>query len=386
MKFPGPGATLFIGMCLLEAFQPIPAVPQDTVPVRNPPTCEGCQVVLEHVVTLGEREGPGRVGRPSAMAVDSSGRYYVAHGDGGFAATRIWVFDKDGAFLRTIGRDGDGPGEYRLISRIDCLAGDTLVVFDTRLRRRTTLAPDDSVIATQPYQVSGFMNSSFLLDGRMVVNEHQRTPAGAGYPLQVVDREGQIVRPLGSVRPEYRLGEPYKYQRPTSVGADGATVWTIGRGDYLMELWDTTGNRLAALQREVEWFEPYVLGRDITPNGPPPLPAVGLFSADGAGRLWVAVRVPSDNWRAVMLADPDWEYNWGTVQKMRDWILEVVDAGTGDLIVSQDLPDIEATLFLGEDLLVAYREDEMGYPFLDLLRLRIAPTTSNPLHEERKQE
>jgi hypothetical protein len=377
---------LSTGLFLHAVLPPIPAVAQGIVPVRDPQTCPGCEILLELVVTLGERDGPGRVWRPSAMAVDSRENYYVAHGDGGFAATQIWVFDRDGAFTRTIGRDGEGPGEYRLISRIDVLPGDTLLVFDARLRRRTTLAPEGSVVATQSFQVGGFMNSSLLPDGRMVVNEHQSTPKGAGYPLQLVDREGRIVRPLGSVRPEYRPREPYRYQRPTSVGAAGGTAWTIGRGDYLMELWDTTGTRLAAFQREVEWFEPYVLGREVTPNGPPPLPAVGLFYADPVGLLWVAVRVPSNNWREVMLADPEWEYNWSTVEKMRDWIIEVVDAETGDLLVSQPLYDVEATLFCGGNLLVAYREDEKGYPFLDIFRLRIVPPERSPLQDGRKQE
>jgi hypothetical protein len=205
----------------------------------------------------------------------------------------------------------------------------------------------------------------------MVVNEHQKTPSGAGYPLQLVDLDGRIVRPLGAVLPEYLPNEPYRYQRPTSESAEGTTVWTIGRGDYLMELWDTTGNRLAALQRDVDWFEPYVRGRDPSPTGPPPLPAVGLFTADSLENLWIAVRVPSDNWREVMLSDPNWEYDWGTVQRMRDWILEVIDTRTGDLLASQRLEDVEAALFVGEDLLVAYREDGLGYPFLDVFQLQI---------------
>jgi hypothetical protein len=372
----GPSSPAFllvsIWLVLAGFFLPTDTAAQNEIVVRDPAACEGCEIRLEHVVTLGDREGPGRVWLPSAMALDSRGNYYVAHGDGGYGATQIWVFDQDGTFIRIIGRQGEGPGEYRSIARIDILPGDTLEIFDAGLRRRTTLSPDLTVVDTKSFQVGRFFNSSILADGRLVVNEHQNTPERAGYPLQLVDREGKIVRSLGAVRPEFRPGEESRFQRITSSSADGESVWSVGRGDYLMELWDTTGARLAVLRRDAEWFEPFlaVSGPDPTSSKPPP-PAVGLFMADSGGRLWMAVKIFSEDWREVLLADPDWATSFEALFNSRDWIIEVVDTETGELLVSQVFPDIEVGSFLGEDMLVSYRQDELGYPFLDVFRLRI---------------
>lgn len=60
--------------------------------------------------------------------------------DGGFAVleqvpAEIRVFDASGAFVRRIGREGDGPGEFRSPLGIAALAGDTLVVWDRGSRR-----------------------------------------------------------------------------------------------------------------------------------------------------------------------------------------------------------------------------------------------------------
>jgi sugar lactone lactonase YvrE len=53
-------------------------------------------------------EGPGMFGAVSSIAVDAGGRIYVLDGQ----AQEVRVFDRDGAYVRTIGRKGGGPGEF----------------------------------------------------------------------------------------------------------------------------------------------------------------------------------------------------------------------------------------------------------------------------------
>lgn len=238
--------------CASAAF-PKESTSQEVVPVRDPPTCGHCKVLLHHIVTLGEREGPGRVMPPTAMARDSEGDYLVAHGDGSPTAKQIWVFDSEGRFKETIGRDGEGPGEYRSIRRIDVLPGDTIEVFDSSLRRRTVLSPDGDVLSITPYQSASVQLSARLSDGWLVLNTHLQTPGRVGYPLQLLDDSGEIVRSFGSVDPDYRPREPVKYWRPVAAGRDKTTVWSVGYGDYLVEQWDTSGARLTAFQREATW-------------------------------------------------------------------------------------------------------------------------------------
>lgn len=56
--------------------------------------------------------------------------------------TMLRLFDRDGQLRRTVGGEGDGPGEFRRISDIDRYRGDSLVAFDSWLRRVTVLGPD----------------------------------------------------------------------------------------------------------------------------------------------------------------------------------------------------------------------------------------------------
>ncbi|MGQ0704123.1 MAG: 6-bladed beta-propeller [Gemmatimonadales bacterium] len=72
---------------------------------------------------------PGELINPQSVAVDEAGRIYVADQ----RPAVIKVFDAEGRFVRTIGRDGEGPGEFR-VAYIAAGFG-SLVVHDPRLAR-----------------------------------------------------------------------------------------------------------------------------------------------------------------------------------------------------------------------------------------------------------
>ena len=74
---------------------------------------------------------PGELINPSSMAVDGSGRVYVADQ----SPVVIKQYDSTGAFIRTIGREGEGPGEFR--AAYIALRGNRLMVHDPRLQRTT---------------------------------------------------------------------------------------------------------------------------------------------------------------------------------------------------------------------------------------------------------
>lgn len=73
------------------------------------------------------------------LVVDSKGFIYlVGHPD------QVTVLDPRGRLVRSIGRQGAGPGEFLGISSIDLAAGDTLLVYDIQLERLTAYAPGRS--------------------------------------------------------------------------------------------------------------------------------------------------------------------------------------------------------------------------------------------------
>ena len=90
---------------------------------------------LDQVVGEGN-EGDSTFGDVRGIAVDQSGRLYAV--DGQAAAVR--VFDDRGAFVRSLGRRGDGPGEFEVPQGVDVIGrrvfvydgdGSRVAVFDT---------------------------------------------------------------------------------------------------------------------------------------------------------------------------------------------------------------------------------------------------------------
>jgi len=62
----------------------------------------------------------------TGVAAGADGRIFVADGQ----ARTIYVFDAKGSVLDSIGREGEGPGEFRYLAGIELLPGDTLVTWD----------------------------------------------------------------------------------------------------------------------------------------------------------------------------------------------------------------------------------------------------------------
>lgn len=99
---------------------------------------------VEEVQRLGSLDGPhDAFVSPGPVEVDPEGRIHVL--DVGLPALRI--FDEDGRFLRQVGAQGDGPGEY-LSPAAFGLRGDSIWVSDARSGRLTVFGPDGGVVAT----------------------------------------------------------------------------------------------------------------------------------------------------------------------------------------------------------------------------------------------
>ena len=109
---------------------------------------------FERVLTLGGRDaGPEAfydVGRGKVDA-DSSGNLYVL--DTG--AKRVVVFDSEGRHLRTIGREGEGPGEIAVPLGFSVLPDGTVFVDDLGKGRLVGFAPDGSALDSEERVLPG---------------------------------------------------------------------------------------------------------------------------------------------------------------------------------------------------------------------------------------
>ncbi|MFC1733183.1 6-bladed beta-propeller, partial [candidate division KSB1 bacterium] len=100
------------------------------------------RVTLEFVQKIGELEGEDenyQFYRPAWIAKDSAGNIYVL--DTGNC--RIQVFNENGGYLRTIGRQGQGPGEFENPDYVYFDSEGNLYVAEPMNAKVVVLSPDD---------------------------------------------------------------------------------------------------------------------------------------------------------------------------------------------------------------------------------------------------
>ena len=128
----------------------------------------------------------------------------ILFAEGGSGALKF--FDSQGAFLRSLGRTGDGPGEFRSLYRVAELEDGRLAVLDPLLRRVTVFSADGGLEET--YQVFrrfdetgrrvdpyGFLADGTLVGLEMVEGEGVETHYG-DYPGSVLTYREPIVQPV----------------------------------------------------------------------------------------------------------------------------------------------------------------------------------------------
>lgn len=118
------------------------------VRVMNPgPTAwtdtNGWKLVLERTIQPKDGE-PGELANPFTVLRTSTGQYIV----GDLQPSTITLFGQDGRFLRTLGRRGEGPGEFRVA--LIGLFRDTLLIQDTKLHRVTLMTLDGKAVRSFP--------------------------------------------------------------------------------------------------------------------------------------------------------------------------------------------------------------------------------------------
>ncbi len=99
-----------------------------------------------------EREVGTRPGtelyRVTVARLLESGRLVIGNSGTG----ELLYVDESGEIAIRAGGEGDGPGEFRAITVIPAVRGDTIVVYDTRLGRLTTLDAAGELVDTRPLQ------------------------------------------------------------------------------------------------------------------------------------------------------------------------------------------------------------------------------------------
>jgi len=161
----------------------------------SPLPCATC-ISITQLVTLGDTTGPGTLNNLGAGVVrDASGRYWVGQ------VNCIKIFDRNGKFLATIGRSGQGPMEFGTARPLLVDSSGRVHVFDRSNMRVTVIGPDLSHVTD--YLAPGYVRSLVgITSGKYVASIWQSTASSLGEPLHLIEGE-HIVRSFGhSLRPE----------------------------------------------------------------------------------------------------------------------------------------------------------------------------------------
>ncbi|HEX7051085.1 MAG TPA: hypothetical protein VF188_12830 [Longimicrobiales bacterium] len=257
------------------------------------------------------------------LVVDARGNSYVDD----WTAHEVPVVDPSGGPVRVVGREGSGPGEFRVIGDVDILGGDELLVYDPELERITVFAPGtDSVLTliSVPYQPPGPQLTGIRAAGGadpMLVGVYT-----SAYDPRNVRERGRVVTvrtlSMTGMVVDSILTFPYKENLVhISDGGHGFSVTTkpFGRrgfirvgGDRIYYGWtDTVGVRTYSLRGEFAGgFKAAYERAEVTPadldqalqelderwarqalqeNPPESWPAFEDFVVDDRGRAWFGI-------------------------------------------------------------------------------------------------
>jgi hypothetical protein len=302
----------------------------DTTIVR---TIAGNLDSITHTLTLEWRTHESdaeqmNIGSISQMAVGRDGRVFMYDSQ----RSSLQMIDSAGKFLRSIGRRGEGPGEYRNVRGLTTLPDGRVALWDSQLSRITLFDPDSDArhmwqvtrrtfSTTEPSLLSDTAGFLYLIHPVTPRPEGQRT----GRPgLIRFDSHGTTIDSL--LPPDSDL--VVQQVNATSFGVNVAydvpyaprVVWTwsplgylvAGRSDrYAIDLIHPDG-RVVRIERdgdpppvekEVRESATARLTAEIVHVSPswrwngPPVPEIKPFfntiSVTQEGRIWVHVNQPS---------------------------------------------------------------------------------------------
>jgi len=132
----------------------------------------------------------------ASLAIDAAGNLYVT--DRG--NRRVQLFDKNGALIRTIGRRGQGPGEYMFAGSVYIEEGGTIWVDGGR---EQVIFSKDGVFLKK-VAVSKFMSQKMLAPGGLFIGTTQPSAAQGDpkHELIRVEPDGKTSRTLAEFRGE----------------------------------------------------------------------------------------------------------------------------------------------------------------------------------------
>lgn len=365
--------TVFVGAAgVVMSLMVEVGVAQQPAQIIDGPLCPDCRIVLESVAVLDGRLD-SEVGDPLTLARTRDGRWLASFIH---APEQIEVFSASGRHLRTVGRKGEGPGEYQFVRFIAVGAEDSVYVGDLSLIRLSVLSPTFDYVRSVRLGAPSAIDLDLMSGGRLVASQDLGVRGRTGLPLRLVGADGEVLTAFGGVDTATERAGGGDLRRKSVAAVPGQeAVWSVARVEYRLELWGVDGHARRVLVRNVPWFEPgRDYGFDFDEPGAAPRPGVVTLGLDSLGRLWVPVHVPDERWEEA-LGTVKGLYGRPTAlpvdqDRYLDTVVELIDPGQR-AVVSSERFDQRLVLVGSSGYAWSYGEDDGGFPRVHIWRLRL---------------
>lgn len=352
---------------------PSEAVGQSSIDVE--PSCAGCVISQSLQTRLGASSDPDALvyGTPIHLVELNDGALVLFTSAGGPPT----VYDSGGAFLRKIGRKGQGPLEFLLPSLALEVPGDSLLVLDPGQDRALVVAGNSGSRTIS--RLPSVLQMDVLRWPLAISVAHIRTPEAVARPFHVLDFSGSAVvktASFGSDDTEQRAWSP---PEKWSVDAqDDSLFWAVGGSDYSLELWNVKRGRMVQLHRPLSEYDPENRFGVGNPRTPPPAKVVSAL-VDDEGLIWVLLHVPRGDWQRAwqdVPISPRGEISLSRVPQMPldlyQTRVDVIDPEAGALVHSLLIPRFAIPFSHRRSPAMAiYRLDEQGNPLVEIWSLEL---------------
>lgn len=193
------GAVALLAACAGTEAESLSEATVDTLPggvieVMSPGPTAWSDTSGWKLVPAGQLEGgvgmPGELINPSDVAVGDDGTVYVSDAD----PAAIKVYDSTGAFVRTIGREGEGPGEFRVAYL--AVRGSHLLVQDPQIARASLFDTSGAFIRSWGTSCCFYGQPAIDARGRVVVRAMNTPDMHASWVLYRYDTLGTMLDTL----------------------------------------------------------------------------------------------------------------------------------------------------------------------------------------------
>jgi hypothetical protein len=289
----------------------------------------------EPVVQIGMIDGPAEYLLASVSGAVRLADGRIAIGDAGAGSIR--VYDARGRHLRSFGRPGQGPGEFRSLS-LHAMPGDTLLILDVTNRRLSVLDATTGFVRFMPLppdvpalDVHGVLGDGTILAWQLRPPEPKpATIAWDSLVLLRVRLADAAAEPIARLPSRQRDAAP-GLERVSVVAPAGHGFWFGTAGTFEIGYHDLAG-RLTRIAR-------------LEHTAPPDTPSYVGALADPAGNAWIWSF--GENW------SPDW----------------FVFSPAGELLAKVTMPAGFQPWEIGDDYVLARHWDEYQVEYVRLYRL-----------------